>query len=107
MTRTLDYALDSGELGNLPATFRPRFSAVLHAVAAAMEEIGQASATDANLLEAKIDEAAAELDQVQQRERTTREASPAAHTLQGTLLTDAGRLLADLRSGRQSLAGTR
>ncbi|MCX5309070.1 aromatic acid exporter family protein [Streptomyces sp. NBC_00160] len=106
MTRTLDYALDSGELGNLPAPFRPRFSAVLRAVANAMEEIGQASRTDPDLLDAQIDEAAAELERVQRQERTTPDASPAVHALQGTLLTDAGRLLADLRSGWQSVAST-
>ncbi|MFE2927932.1 aromatic acid exporter family protein [Streptomyces goshikiensis] len=106
MTRTLDYALDSGELGNLPVAFRPRFSAVLRAVATATEEIGRASPTDPDLLSARIDEAAAELDRVQQQERTTREASPAVHALQGTLLTDAGRLLADLRSGLRDLAST-
>ncbi|MFJ3830757.1 aromatic acid exporter family protein [Streptomyces sp. NPDC090046] len=106
MTRTLDYALDSGELGNLPAPFRPRFSAVLRAVATAMEEIGQASRTDPDLLDAQIDEAAAELERVQRQERTTPDASPAVHALQGTLLTDAGRLLADLRSGWQSVAST-
>ncbi|MFG2715504.1 aromatic acid exporter family protein [Streptomyces goshikiensis] len=104
MTRALDYALDSGELGNLPAAFRPRFGAVLRAVAAATEEIGRASPTDPDLLDAKIDEAAAELDRVQQQERTTPEASPAVHALQGTLLMDAGRLLADLRSGMSGLA---
>ncbi|MFB7983684.1 aromatic acid exporter family protein [Streptomyces vinaceus] len=106
MTRTLDYALDSGELANLPATFRPHFSAVLRAVAAAMEEIGQASPTDPDRLDSKIDDAASELNRVQRQERTTSKASPAVHALQGTLLTDTGRLLADLRSGRQSLAGT-
>ncbi|MFD6888136.1 aromatic acid exporter family protein [Streptomyces sp. NPDC059957] len=106
MTRTLDYALGSGELGNLPASFRPRFSAVLRAVATVVEEIGRASPSDPDLLETKIDEAAAELDRVQPREQTTPEPSPAVHALQGTLLTDAGRLLADLRSGRQSLART-
>ncbi|MFE2553693.1 aromatic acid exporter family protein [Streptomyces sp. NPDC059355] len=106
MTRTLDHALESGELGNLPATFRPRFSAVLRAVPTAMEEIGQASHTDPNLLDVKIGEAAGELDGVQREERTTPETSPAAHALQGTLLTDAGRILADLRPGRQSLAST-
>ncbi|MDX3533762.1 aromatic acid exporter family protein [Streptomyces sp. MB09-01] len=104
MTRTLDYALVSEELGNLPGPFRPRFGAVLRAVATAMEEIGQASPTDPELLNAKIDEAAAELDRVQPQERTAPEASSAVQALQGTLLTDAGRLLADLRSGRQSLA---
>lgn len=71
-----------------------------------MEEMGRVSPTDPELLDARIDEAAAELDQVQQQERTAREASPAVYALQGTLLTDAGRLLADLRSGRQSLAKT-
>ncbi|MEV7442601.1 aromatic acid exporter family protein [Streptomyces sp. NPDC091204] len=106
MTRTLDYALDSGELGNLPAPFRPRFSAVLRAVATAMEEIGQASRTDPDLLDAKIDEAAAELERVQQQELPASDASPAVHALQGTLLTDAGRLLADLRPGWPSVART-
>ncbi|MEU9233934.1 FUSC family protein [Streptomyces subrutilus] len=103
MSRTLDYALESGELGNLPSTFRPRFSAVLRAVASAMEEIGQVSPTDPDVLTPEIDEAAAELDRVQRQERSAQDASPAVHTLQGTLITDAGRLLADLRSGRESL----
>ncbi|MGW6861998.1 aromatic acid exporter family protein [Streptomyces xanthophaeus] len=102
MTRTLDYALDSGELANLPAPFRARFSAVLRAVATAMEEAGQVSPTDPDLLDAQIDEAAAELERVQPQEQTG--ASPAVHALQGTLLTDAGRLLADLRSGWQGVA---
>ncbi|MFE5720183.1 FUSC family protein [Streptomyces erythrochromogenes] len=106
MTRTLDYALDSGELRNLPTPFRTRFSAVLRAVATAMGEIGQASPTDPELLDAQIDEAAAELDGVQRQEQTTPSTSPAVHALQGTLLTDAGRLLADIRSGWQSVAST-
>ncbi|MFJ3202498.1 aromatic acid exporter family protein [Streptomyces sp. NPDC086989] len=106
MTRTVDYALDSGELGNLPATFRTRFSAVLRAVATAREEIGRASPTDADRLDAEIDGAAADLERVQWRERTSPGASPAVHAVQGTLLTDAGRLLVDLRSGWQSVART-
>ncbi|MFE7183486.1 FUSC family protein [Streptomyces erythrochromogenes] len=106
MTRTLDYALDSGELRNLPTPFRTRFGAVLRAVATSMGEIGQASPTDPNLLDGQIDEAAAELDGVQHQEQTTPGASPAVHALQGTLLTDAGRLLADIRSGWQSAAST-
>ncbi|MFB6806960.1 aromatic acid exporter family protein [Streptomyces sp. NPDC056387] len=109
MTRTVDYALDSGELGNLPATFRTRFSAVLRAVATALEEIGQASPTDADRLDAQIDGAAADLERVQRGERgerTSPGASPAVHAVQGTLLTDAGRLLADLRSGWQNVAST-
>ncbi|MFE9928636.1 aromatic acid exporter family protein [Streptomyces sp. NPDC005533] len=104
MTRTLDYALDSGELEGLPAAFRTRFGAVLRSAATAMEEMGQASPTDPDGLDARIDEAAAELERVQRQERTSPEASPAVHTVQGTLLTDAGRLLADIRSGWQSVA---
>ncbi|MFE5808397.1 aromatic acid exporter family protein [Streptomyces sp. NPDC056491] len=106
MTRTLDYALDSGELGGLPTAFRTHFSAVLRSAATAVEEIGQASPTDPDLLDAQIDEAAAELERVQRQERTAPETSPAVHALQGTLLTDAGRLLADVRSGWQSVAST-
>ncbi|MEC4574625.1 hypothetical protein [Streptomyces virginiae] len=74
MTRTLDYALDSGELGGL--------------------------------LDERIDVAATELERVQRQERTSPRASAAAHAPQGTLLTDAGRLLADIRSGWQSIAST-
>ncbi|MFD5937263.1 aromatic acid exporter family protein [Streptomyces sp. NPDC060333] len=104
MTRTLDYGLDSGELAHLPATFRPRFGAVLRATARVMAEIGPASPTDGNLTDKKIDEASAELERVQQHERVTAGASSATHAVQGTLVTDAGRLLADLRSSRQDIA---
>ncbi|MFG2416693.1 aromatic acid exporter family protein [Streptomyces goshikiensis] len=106
MTRALDYALDSGELGGLPAAFRTRFGAVLRSAATAMLAIGQASPTDPDLLNERIDVAATELEGVQRQERTSPGASPAAHALQGTLLTDAGRLLADIRSGWQSIAST-
>ncbi|MFG2749476.1 FUSC family protein [Streptomyces xanthophaeus] len=106
MTRTLDYALGSGELVGLPAAFRTRFSAVLRSAATALEEIGQASPTDPELLDAQIDEAATELERVQRQERTVPGASPAVHALQGTLLTDAGRFLADVRSGWQGVAST-
>ncbi|MFF3020890.1 aromatic acid exporter family protein [Streptomyces sp. NPDC057939] len=105
MTRTLHHALDSGELGGLPASFRTRYGAVLRASATAMREIGRTSPTDPRRLDAMIDEAAGELDAVNRRDRTTAESSPAVHALRGTLLTDAARLLADLRSGRRALCG--
>ncbi|MFF1343238.1 aromatic acid exporter family protein [Streptomyces sp. NPDC058290] len=91
--RAIDTEVENGRMN-------PR--AVLRSAATAMEEIGQASPTDPDLLGAQIDEAATELERVQRRERTAPGASPAVHALQGTLLTDAGRLLADLRSGWQS-----
>ncbi|MEV7729575.1 aromatic acid exporter family protein [Streptomyces sp. NPDC087917] len=104
MTRTLDYALDSEELTNLPGSFRTAFGSVLREIATTMREIGQISPTDPDGLADRIDDAAAELDRVQVHERAAAEAPPAAHTLQGTLLTDAGRLLAELRTGHHTLA---
>ncbi|MGW7319465.1 aromatic acid exporter family protein [Streptomyces sp. NPDC054854] len=105
MTRTLHHALDSRELGGLPASFRTRYGSVLRTSASAMAEIGRTSPTDPCRLDEMIDEAAGELDAVNRRERTTAEASPAVHAVRGTLLTDAARLLADLRSGREALTG--
>ncbi|MEU9026534.1 aromatic acid exporter family protein [Streptomyces sp. NPDC048383] len=104
MTRALHHALGSRELGGLPASFRPGYGTVLRALAAAMREIGQTSPTDPGRLDERIDGAAEELDVVTRRELTSPNASPVVHTVQGTLLTDAARLLADLRSGRQALA---
>ncbi|MFD3545498.1 aromatic acid exporter family protein [Streptomyces sp. NPDC058655] len=104
MTRTLDYALDSEEIKNLPVSFRAGFSSVLRKGAAATEEIGQTSPTDPERLADRIDGAEAELERVQEQERAPAEAPPRVHTLQGTLLTDAGRLLSELRAGHQALA---
>ncbi|MEJ8645675.1 hypothetical protein WKI68_39635 [Streptomyces sp. MS1.HAVA.3] len=103
LTRTLDYALDSGEIKNLPVSFRTASSSLLRRAATAMQEIGQTSLTDSGHLDDVIDDATAELDRVEQQERAAAEAAPAVHTLQGTLLTDIGRLLAELRPGHKAL----
>ncbi|MFD9368390.1 aromatic acid exporter family protein [Streptomyces sp. NPDC060020] len=103
LTRALDYALDSGEIENLPVSFRTASSSLLRRAATAMQEIGQISRTDSGHLDDLIDDATAELDRVERQERAAAEAAPAVHTLQGTLLTDIGRVLAELRSGRQAL----
>ncbi|WP_237296956.1 aromatic acid exporter family protein [Streptomyces sp. 3211] len=100
MTRAVDHALD-GEIGRLPASFRPGFSAALRTAARAMEELGRADHTDTERLDGLIDEAEAELDRVQNESAST---ALRAQTLRGTLLTDAGRLLAELRSGQRALA---
>ncbi|MFD9303196.1 aromatic acid exporter family protein [Streptomyces sp. NPDC060048] len=104
LTRTLHYALDSGEIHNLPASFRTASSSLLRTAATAMQEIGQTSLTDTGHLDGLIDDATAELNRVEQHERAASEAAPAVHTLQGTLLTDIGRLLTELRSGRKALS---
>lgn len=106
LTRTLDYALDSGEIQNLPPSFRTSFSTLLRTAATAMQEIGQTSPTDSGHLDGLIHDATAELVRVEQQERAAAEATPTVHTLQGTLLTDVGRLLAELRSGHQALTPT-
>ncbi|MFD9336661.1 aromatic acid exporter family protein [Streptomyces sp. NPDC060028] len=103
LTRTLDYALDSEEIKNLPGSFRTGFSSLLRKGAAAMEEIGQASPTDSGRLADLIDDAEAELDRIEHQGQAAADAPPQVHTLQGTLVTDAGRLLAELRSGSQTL----
>lgn len=103
MTRSLDYALDSGEIKNLPVSFRSGFSALLRSTATAMQEIGQASSTDPDRLSDLLDAAAAELAAVQGRHQETAGASPEARSLHGSLLTDAGRILAELRSSRRAL----
>ncbi|MGW5848766.1 FUSC family protein [Streptomyces sp. NPDC055254] len=104
LTRTLDYALDSEEIKNLPESFGAGFSSLLRKAAAAMEEIGRTSPTDPVLLADLMGSAEAELDRIEHQERAAADAPPAVHTLQGTLLTDAGRLLADLRTGHRALA---
>ncbi|MEU9107382.1 aromatic acid exporter family protein [Streptomyces xanthophaeus] len=103
ITRTLDHAIDSREIENLPSSFRSGFGSVLRASAGAMEEIGQTSPTDDGRLADLIADAASQLDRVQEQSLAHPEGRPAAPRLQGTLLTDAGRLLAELRSGRQAL----
>ncbi|MFF3015457.1 aromatic acid exporter family protein [Streptomyces sp. NPDC057939] len=106
MTRALDHALDSDEFNNLPASFRTGFSSLLRKSAAATQEIGHTSPTDTQQLTTLVDDAEGELDRVQRHERAPAQAPPEIHTLQGALLTDAGRLLADLRSGHHALAST-
>ncbi len=103
ITRTLDYAIDSQELEKLPGSFRSGLGSLLRTVATAMEEMGQASPTDSGRLAEMIDTAADELDVIQQRFLSGPRSQRAAPTLQGTLLTDAARLLAELRSDRPAL----
>ncbi|MGW3517898.1 FUSC family protein [Streptomyces hydrogenans] len=103
LTRTLDHAQNSGEINNLPVSFRTAASSLLCRSADALQEIGRTSLTDSARLATLIEEATADLDRVEQHERAVAEVSPKVHTLQGTLLTDIGRLLAELRTGHETL----
>ncbi|MFJ3841441.1 hypothetical protein ACWGHM_31925 [Streptomyces sp. NPDC054904] len=68
MTRALNHTLDNEEIDNLPASFRTGFKSLLRKSAAATEEFGHASPTDAQRLTNLIDDAKGELDRVQQHE---------------------------------------
>ncbi|MET9464710.1 aromatic acid exporter family protein [Streptomyces sp. NPDC006544] len=103
ITRTLDHAVESREIEDLPPSFRRGFASVLRTSAAAMEEIGQAVHTDDDRLAHLIEDAASRLDEVEKGSLTRPEGPSAAPTLQGTLLTDAARLLDELRSGQRVL----
>ncbi|MFE5720628.1 aromatic acid exporter family protein [Streptomyces erythrochromogenes] len=103
LTRTLDNARDSGEIDNLPVSFRTALSSLLRQSANAMQEIGHTSPTDSALLRGLIEKATTDLHRVEHQERAAADASPTVHTLQGTLLTDIGRLLAELRTGHKTL----
>ncbi|MFE1347922.1 aromatic acid exporter family protein [Streptomyces sp. NPDC058757] len=103
LTRTVDYALENEEIQNLPASFRTTSSTLLRRAATAMQEIGRTSPTDSRRLDRLITEAETELNRAEQQERATADATPTVHTLQGTVLTDISRLLAELHSGHKAL----
>ncbi|MFD3557580.1 aromatic acid exporter family protein [Streptomyces goshikiensis] len=102
ITRTLDYAIDSREIENLPPSFRSGLASVLRTSAGALEKIGQAARTDNSRLAEVLKEAGSQLNRVQEHSLPAEGGSAAA--LQGTLLTDTARLLAELRAGRHSLS---
>ncbi|MFF3214464.1 aromatic acid exporter family protein [Streptomyces sp. NPDC002886] len=104
ITRTLDHAVESREIDDLPPAFRTGLAAVLRTSADAMDEMGRTPRTDDSRLDRTIEEASARLDEVHRDSQSRPEARSAAPTLQGTLLTDAARLLVDLRTGRQDLS---
>ncbi|MFE5546885.1 hypothetical protein ACFQ71_24075 [Streptomyces sp. NPDC056534] len=101
ITRTLEYALADGHIHALPPSFRTDYEAFLNGVADVLEEIGQAGRTDPRRLEQQFAHVG---DQVHHLQRP--QAVPAAPTIRGTLLTDAGRLVADIRSHLHVIAVT-
>ncbi|MFF2303389.1 hypothetical protein ACFVVP_12915 [Streptomyces sp. NPDC058128] len=93
MTRTLEYALADGHIQSVPPSFRSEYAAFLHRVSDVLEEIGQAERTDARRLEEHFAVTGDQLRHLQQPQ-----VAQDAPTIQGTLLTDAARLIADVRS---------
>ncbi|MEV4941626.1 aromatic acid exporter family protein [Streptomyces zaomyceticus] len=105
ITRTLDYALADGHVEAVSPEFRSEYAALLNRAADVLEEIGRAEPTDSRRLEENFTRADDHLRSLQPFQRPS--AAPAAPTLQGTLLTDAARLMADIRSHLHDIAVVR
>ncbi|MEU3063813.1 aromatic acid exporter family protein [Streptomyces subrutilus] len=103
VSRSLDHALDSGELDTVPAEFRTAYASLLRTAATAMEQVGRTGRTEPQHLDELLDRTSAELDRAQRAARPGPDTRPAVSTLQGTLLTDAARLVAELRQGHRAL----
>ncbi|MEU8461663.1 aromatic acid exporter family protein [Streptomyces sp. NPDC029003] len=97
MTRALDHALADGETEHLPTPFQKGLASVLRTAATALRETGRASPDEDGPLGELIDGGGAELERVRRQAGATAEAPASVPVLQGALLNDAGRLLADLR----------
>ncbi|MER5808489.1 aromatic acid exporter family protein [Streptomyces sp. NPDC002033] len=97
MTRALDHAIADGETEHLPVPFREGLASVLRTAATALRETGRASPDEDGRLGELIDGGGTELERVRRQARATADAPASVPVLQGALLNDAGRLLADLR----------
>ncbi|WP_411104182.1 FUSC family protein [Streptomyces sp. cmx-4-9] len=103
ISRSLAYALDSGELEALPDPFCSLYATLLRTAADAMEQVGRAERIDPSLVREVLGRASAELEDAHRRTLPSPGARPSVSALQGTLLTDAGRLVEDLRQGCRTL----
>ncbi|WP_367205153.1 aromatic acid exporter family protein [Streptomyces virginiae] len=106
ITRTLEYALADGHYEALRPAFRSGYGALLNSAAAVVEEIGQAAATDNGRLQELLGQASGRLGELRplMRSETEAESEPLAPTIQGALLTDASRLVTDIRSNLDAVA---
>ncbi|MEC4572578.1 aromatic acid exporter family protein [Streptomyces virginiae] len=106
ITRTLEYALADGHYEALRPAFRSGYGTLLNSAAAVVEEIGQAAATDNGRLQELLGQASGRLGELRPLMLTGTEAEsePLAPTIQGTLLTDASRLVTDIRSNLDAVA---
>ncbi|MFJ9594596.1 aromatic acid exporter family protein [Streptomyces virginiae] len=106
ITRTLEYALADGHYEALRPAFRSGYGSLLNSAAAVVEEIGQAAATDNGRLRELLGQASGRLGELHplMLTETETETEPLAPTIQGTLLTDASRLVTDIRSNLDAVA---
>ncbi|MEE1816106.1 aromatic acid exporter family protein [Streptomyces sp. SP18ES09] len=97
VSRSLDHAVSGGDVLSLSASFRCAYATLLRASATALHHIGRQDHTDRREFDTALEQAVSELEQARLQILVERDGPSGQTALQGTLLTDAGRLLEELR----------
>lgn len=95
--RSLSHSLDSGHDTHLPRRFLSGYGALLDTVAAAMAQVGRPDRTDPRELDALVREGMSLHEDLEYAVQQDTGVPAPVRTLCGALLTDAGRLLHELR----------
>ncbi|MCY0932247.1 aromatic acid exporter family protein [Streptomyces sp. H27-H1] len=98
-SRSLDYGVSSGAYKALSPTFRAAYTALLRTAATALDDIGRRARTDPAGLRETLEHAHADVEHAQKQTSDSPHREAAVSALEGTLLTDASRLLEDLDHG--------
>lgn len=106
LLRSLAYSVDSGHYLRVPRRFLSGYGALLNTVAAAMEEVGRPARTDRRELDALVEEGLTLHEDLEYEVQQDTAVPAPVRTLCGALLTDAGRLLHELRGALPEPAGT-
>ncbi|GHB55457.1 hypothetical protein GCM10010347_26770 [Streptomyces cirratus] len=107
LLRSLSYSLDSGHYTQVPRRFLSGYGALLNTVAEAMEQVGRPARTDRRELEALVEDGLARHEDLEYAVQQDTAVPAPVRTLCGALLTDAGRLLHELRGAVPEPAATR
>ncbi|WP_329200984.1 MULTISPECIES: aromatic acid exporter family protein [unclassified Streptomyces] len=107
LLRSLSSSVDSGHYARVPPRFLSGYGALLDTVAAAMEEVGRPARTDRRELDALVDEGLTLHEDLEYAAQQDTGVPAPVRTLCGALLTDASRLLHELRGALPEPAGTR
>ncbi|MEU6890188.1 aromatic acid exporter family protein [Streptomyces sp. NPDC046557] len=97
LLRSLSHSLDSGHDARLPRRFLSGYGALLDTVAAAMAEVGRPARTDLRELDALVRDGLSLDEDLEYTVQQDPGVPVPVRTLCGALLTDAGRLLHELR----------
>ncbi|MFJ2060541.1 aromatic acid exporter family protein [Streptomyces sp. NPDC087908] len=97
VSRSLDYAVSSGELLSLPASFRSAYATLLRAAATALHHIGRQDHDGLREFDTALKQAVSKFEEVRLQVLVEQDGPSGQTALQGTLLTDGGRLVEELR----------